>query len=110
MTRLRRLLGRKSARQAEKAYVVEGIKLVEEALRSGADVESVYWSAGAPADLLAHAHDAGVRLFELAPGVMERVADAVTPQPVMAVVAMKCSPLDVLRDASMVLVGTEVRD
>ena len=107
---MRRLLTRRSARQAEGAYVVEGTKLVEEALQRGADVEGVYWAPGAPPALLARAHDHGIRVFELAAGVMERVADAVTPQPVLAVVATARSSLEDLRDATMVLVGAEVRD
>ena len=90
--------------------MIEGVKLLEEALERGADIEGVYWAPGAPPTLLARAHDAGVRVFELAPGVLERVADAVTPQPVLAVVASDRSPIEVLRHATMVVVGAEVRD
>ena len=90
--------------------MVEGIKLVEEALERGVDVEGIYWAPGVPAALLERAHDMGVRIFELAPGVIERVADAATPQPVVAVVATAHSTLADLHDATMVLVGAEVRD
>ena len=110
MTRLRRLVTRRSVRSSEHAYVAEGAKLVEEALDAGAPVEAVYWTAGAPSGLVTRAHDAGVRVFELAPGVLERVADAVTPQPVLAVLGMAPAVLADLRGARLVLVCDEVRD
>src|ERR1700722_14472356 len=40
--RLRRLVGRRSARQAEGRFVVEGTKVLAEALDAGAVIESVY--------------------------------------------------------------------
>lgn len=40
--RLRRLLGRRSARQEEGCFVVEGLNLLEEALATGSLVEAVY--------------------------------------------------------------------
>src|SRR4051812_43562357 len=83
--RLRRLLGRRSAREAEGAFVVEGAKLVSEALRSGA-VEAVYVTAGTTDPVIDAALAAGVRVYDVAPGVIERIADAATPQPVLAVV------------------------
>jgi TrmH family RNA methyltransferase len=51
--------------------------------------------------LVAEAQDAGVRVFELGPGVMERVADTVTPQPICAVVGA----VDVTLDALLEPVG-----
>ena len=90
--------------------MVEGVKLVEEALAASAPIEALYWSTGAPAELVERAHAGGLRVFQLADDVLGRVADAVTPQPVMAVVRMVPSGLDRLRQASMVLVCDEVRD
>ncbi|MGH9165602.1 MAG: hypothetical protein ACRDZW_08850, partial [Acidimicrobiales bacterium] len=46
--RLRRLVARHNVRQAEGAFVVEGAKLVGEALDASAPVEAVYAAAGAP--------------------------------------------------------------
>ena len=37
--------------------------------------------------------DAGARVFPLAPGVLERVADTVTPQPVLTVLPMLDVPV-----------------
>ena len=109
--RLRRLLSRRSAREDERVFVVEGAKVLSEALDAGIDVESVYVVAGAPADrTVERAVAAGARLSTLAPGVLERVADTVTPQPVLAVVPFVDRPLDALRDARLLVVSVDVRD
>ena len=91
-------------------YLAEGANLVPEALAAGASIEAVYWSSGAPADLVERARASGADVFELAPGVLERVADAVTPQPVLAIVAMAPVDLPHIREARSVLVCNEVRD
>lgn len=97
-------------RRAEGAYVVEGPRPVEEALDAGAPIEALYWAAGAPPALVERAGAAGVPVFELAGGVMERVADAVTPQPVLAVARMRPAVLADLRRAGLLVVGVGVQD
>jgi TrmH family RNA methyltransferase len=69
----------------------------------------------AVAALLSSAADRGARIFDLAAGVMERVADTVTPQPVCAVVAAVDISLEQLlgsRPAAdrLLLVCADVRD
>jgi len=90
--------------------VVEGAKVLSEALRAGIPVESVYLAPDAPDDVLLLAKDSGTRVHELAAGVLERVADTVTPQPVMAVVPWVDVPLDTLRQATFLVVCVDVRD
>jgi TrmH family RNA methyltransferase len=73
--------------------VAEGPELIRVALDVGAAVESVYVSPDGGADpaiqeVCRRAGAAGARVFPLAPGVLERVADTVTPQPVLAVLPM----------------------
>ncbi len=67
--RLRRLLGRRSARREEGRFVIEGLNLLEEAVSSGAGVEAVYvdadWATGAPARAVGGEEDAP---WGLAPG------------------------------------------
>jgi RNA methyltransferase, TrmH family len=87
--RLRRLLTRRSAREAEASFVVEGAKLLVEALDAGAAVESVYLdpTAGPGLDpLVQRCLTAGLRVYELEAGVLDRVADTISPQPILAVV------------------------
>jgi TrmH family RNA methyltransferase len=110
VVRLRRLVGRRSVRAAEVAYVAEGPKLLIEALEAGVALESVYAAPGADPELLAKAVAAGARVFALAEGVMERVADTVAPQPVMAVLPMPSLPLRTLSRAAWVVVCAGVRD
>lgn len=95
--------------------VAEGADVISAALAAGAPVESVYWAPGAVsvpalAEVIEVILDAGGRAYPLAPGVMERVADTVTPQPVLAVVGYRPAALDAVAGASLVLVLDEVRD
>lgn len=104
------MAGRTSARQAERVFVAEGVKVVSEALAAGVPIEAVFAAPGAPADLLDRATAAGARVHDLAPGVIERVAGTVTPQPVIAIVAYIDTELDALRTADLVVVCVDVRD
>lgn len=83
---------------------------MSEALDAGAAVESVYLAPDADDPVIQRAEERGIRLFDLAPGVMERVADTVTPQPVMAVARRLDVGLDQLRNNRLVLVCVDVRD
>ncbi len=85
---LRRLSGRRSARVADGAFVIEGPVLVREALAAGVRVQRIFVDA---------AHDAlreefaelgslhAVEVAEVQTGVLGSVLSAVSPQPVCAV-------------------------
>ncbi len=95
--------------------VVEGAELLSVAIAAGADVEAVYVDpagAGTPSvvEVTAGVVAAGGRVFDLAPGVMERVASTVTPQPLLAVVSYAPAPLECLDGATLVVVCIDVRD
>jgi TrmH family RNA methyltransferase len=114
--RIRRLLRQRPARRAEAAFVVEGVNVVGTALEEGTpavDLEALYVAPeadGACPDLLARAEQAGVPVHRLAPGVLQRVADTVTPQPVLAVARWHPPALADLAGADLVVVGVDVRD
>jgi TrmH family RNA methyltransferase len=114
--RVRRLVRQHSFRIAERAFVAEGVKVIEAALAAGASIEGLYAatdseaSSGSAARLVAMAHEHGIRVHELAAGVMERVADAVSPQPVLAVVAMLDVELATVVPYSPLIVCVDVRD
>ena len=115
MRRLRQLLRKRSLRAAEHAVVVEGAELLSVALAAGAPVEAVYVApegADVPAvvEVTGRVLADGGRVFDLAPGVMERVASTVTPQPLLAVVSYTPTPLDELASATLVIVCVDVRD
>ena len=61
-------------------------------------------------DLHARAAANGARVFALADGVIERVSDAVTPQPVVAIVRAPFASLDDVVASSLVVVCADVRD
>jgi TrmH family RNA methyltransferase len=113
--RVRQLLRKRSLRATERALVVEGAELLSMALESGAPIESVYVApvgrtTPAVVDVVARVFDTGVRVFDLAPGVIERISDTVTPQPVLAVVGFSPAVLEDIREATMVVVCVDVRD
>jgi TrmH family RNA methyltransferase len=117
---VRGLLQKRSARWSERVFVAEGAELLRTALRAGAAVESVYLAPEGendPATLetCEQALAAGARLFTLAPGVLERVADTVTPQPVLTVLPMMNTDLGaadppVAADQPLIVVLVDVRD
>ena len=95
--------------------MVEGVKLLHSALEAGAPVEAVFVDdrARSQRDIVAVLDAAlaqGARVFDLAPGVLERVADTVTPQPVLAGVAMPDATLDDVAGATFIVVCIDVRD
>src|SRR5262249_34981120 len=100
---------------SERAFVAEGAKIIGEALDSGVAIESVFYAPDAersPSDdaVVERARAAGGRVLPLAPGVLERVADTVTPQGVLGVVGSVDVGLDALGATGLVVVLEDVRD
>ena len=100
--------------------MAEGAELIRCALDVGAPVESLYVSPDgdhdrAAQDVCRRATAAGARVFPLAAGVLERVADTVTPQPVLAVLPMLEEPAPgaavwAASPGSLLVVLVDVRD
>jgi RNA methyltransferase, TrmH family len=116
---LRRLSRRRSARLEQGRFLIEGRTLIEVALDAGAHVTSVLHDGGRPLDeadaaIGARAAAAGARLIEVPDGIMGRIVDTVTPQPLAAVVDRHPTTLEsVLADGSPtlpVLVLVDVSD
>jgi TrmH family RNA methyltransferase len=103
-------------READRAFVAEGAKLLLTALDGGAPLEGVYVAPEAEAhqlavEVMARAAEAGVRVHRLGRGVMERVADTVSPQPVCGVVSYLDVPVEQLvASGGAILVCAGVRD
>lgn len=105
VARLRRLLRHRADRAAERAFVLEGPTALAEALAAGVAVETVFVAAGTT---VTDTGSAVVR--ELDPGLLQRVASTVTPQPVLAVAPAVDVPIDALRSATFVLVAVDLQD
>ena len=68
--------------------MVEGVNVLDAALDGEADIEALFAAPEAEAEcpaLLDRAAGRGIPVHRLGPGVLERVAGTVTPQPVLAV-------------------------
>jgi RNA methyltransferase, TrmH family len=83
--RLRRLSGRRSARSAEGAFVIDGPTLLADALDAGVPIDDVVAEPTCPEELLARAAADGAVVRSVADGVLARVTDTVTPQSVAAI-------------------------
>jgi RNA methyltransferase, TrmH family len=93
LQRLRRLFGRRSFRYEEGVFVIEGVKLLREAMAAGSGIEAVYVDAervhDAPiAQCIRDLNDRKIRVHIIEPGGLAKVADAVSPQPIAATIAM----------------------
>lgn len=95
-------MGRRSSRSDEGAFVVEGAVLIAEAVAAGWQVEAEFVAPDT-----AFISDAAV--FELAEGVLERVASTERPQPNLAVVRIpeRVASLD---GVSFVVVADQLND
>lgn len=108
---LRRLIGRRSSRHDDGRFVVEGPVLVAEAVAAGWECEAQF--VGVRADGVVHPGiDGAGPVFELAEGVLERVASTQTPQNPIAIVKMRDhgAPQDLLAPASFVVVLDRIAD
>jgi TrmH family RNA methyltransferase len=111
--RLRELLRDPSARRAESAFVLEGPRLVADALDRGAAVECVYIGPNASrafAEVLTRVAAAGVPVRELKEGVLEKLGSTRTPQPVLAIAAIPATPTLDAVPAGLVVVSVDVQD
>jgi TrmH family RNA methyltransferase len=95
--------------------VVEGAELLSVAIAAGHDVEAVYVApeggdVPAVVEVTSRVLETGGRVFDLAPGVMERVASTASPQPLLAVVSYAPALPASLDHATLVVVCVDVRD
>ncbi|MCF8567282.1 RNA methyltransferase [Alicyclobacillus tolerans] len=78
----------KKGRQLNGAFLVEGIRLTDELLRSSLTVDALVWDVGTdelPQALLDAAANRGVPFIEVSPQAFAQLADTVTPQGVIAI-------------------------
>lgn len=101
--RLRALRRDRARRDGEGVFVAEGIHLVDEALASGADIESALLTprleqAGEGRRLASRLRATGIEVRLVADETMEGLQEARSPQPVLAVVRRRPVGLDAVLD------------
>jgi RNA methyltransferase, TrmH family len=112
--RVRGLLEKRKLREQEQAFVIEGVRLAEEALQSGWHVDLVLHSSqlGERGQILLRSFAAaGAEVIEIPPKLMDAVTGTETPQGILAVLPLpdeKALPLPVLLD--FVIIADNLRD
>jgi TrmH family RNA methyltransferase len=106
---------KRALRWSEGVCVIEGPDLVEAALAARAHFEALYVDADALARagiaaLVERASDEGVRVVALANATFARVADAATPQGVMASVYLPVVEVSAVASDGLVLVAHDLHD
>jgi TrmH family RNA methyltransferase len=81
----------KKGRLAEAAFLVEGMRLVEEVLASELKVTEILWDSGGDEitdSIREHIDDLGIPFYELSPRAFQRVSDTVNSQGLIAIVEL----------------------
>jgi len=105
----------KKHRDKQEKYIIEGIHLVQEALRSGADLECIAFDVeqGIPSELSPMAESGGgAQWIGVSAAVIAKCSDTKTPQPVFAVVRKQKAAVEKLlaQKSSLVIVLDGVQD
>lgn len=93
--------------------MIEGPDLIGAALDGEAEFEGLYVDrefVDKYRDVIGRAESAGHRVFALEPGVVAKIADATTPQPIVAAVRFRPSRLEEIEHSAPVVVLHEMRD
>jgi RNA methyltransferase, TrmH family len=109
------LLQKRANRWSERVFVAEGVEVVRCGLESGAIPETLFVAEEAQtipdvAQLVATTLERGSRVFPLAAGVADRVADTVTPHPVFGIFSMTDVDFDQVGRPTLAVACVDVRD
>ncbi len=109
-----RKLGRRSYRDQNGTFIVEGLSLLQEAVGSGAKLREIAYvdSRAEEARFLRGSSEGSVPAHELSQNLMEWVSDVVTSQGILGVIDQVDAPYEdlSLTEASILLVADQVRD
>ncbi len=103
-------------RKKERAFLIESIKMVEEALRGGAEVKML---VAAPSLVQRHgksilklAESRSVDILWISEKIIDSVAETKTPQPVMAVMQMKEHSENelIVHGSKLIVIGHQLQD
>ena len=108
---VRALLNKHQERLHQKKFVIEGVRLVEEAFAAGIQPEMVLYSrvlSERGMCLLDKTRSSGIQADEVAPDLLKSLADTETPQGILAVLPIPEYQLP--GDADFIVLADQVRD
>jgi TrmH family RNA methyltransferase len=111
LARIRALLEKKKARDDEQAFVVEGVRLVEEAQAAGWQPELVLYSAQLSErglQVIQNFRQQGAEVWEIAPGLMDTLTRTETAPGLLAVMPIRRLPIP--ETLSWALITDNLRD
>ncbi len=111
LQRIRGLLDKRKQREEERAFVVEGVRLAEEGLSAGWTPELVLFAEGLSQRGLAAVAgfaQAGAEVLEIAPRLMETLAETEAPQGLLAVFPQPAAALP--ERVNFILIADQLRD
>lgn len=111
LKQVRALLNKRQERESQKLYVVEGVRLMEEAVAAGISPQVVLYSSALSArgvKLLNQIRSSGVQTEEVAPELLKSLSDTETPQGILAVLPIHDCRLP--GQADFVVLADQVRD
>jgi RNA methyltransferase, TrmH family len=102
-------LKKRTYREQERRFLVEGAQCVNEGLASSASIEALFHS-DAEHDVVERAERKGVATYRVSEGIMARLTSTVTPQGLVGVAPFLDVSLDAISEAGSVALLHEVRD
>ncbi len=111
LKQVRALLNKREERTSQRLYMVEGVRLMEEAFAVGIQPEMVLYSNALSERgmrLLGKMRSSGIQADEVAPDLLKSLADTETPQGILAVLPIPEFQLP--GDADFIVLADQVRD
>ena len=108
---IRSLMGRAKERREVNAFVVEGVRLVEEAFNAGWKFQFALYSDGLSergSNLLNQLKSNNIEVDEVAGDLLQKLSDTETPQGILAVLELNQIPLP--ETPNFILVPDQIRD
>jgi RNA methyltransferase, TrmH family len=108
---VRSLMGRAGDRREENAFVVEGVRLVEEAVSAGWNFRFALYTDGLSErgnNLLGRLKEKDIEVDEVAGDLLQKLSDTETPQGILAV--LEFSELSSPENPDFILIPDQIRD
>lgn len=108
---VRTLMGRAKDRREENAFVVEGVRLVEEAVKAGWNFQFALYTDGLSergSNLLSRLNAKDIEVDEVAGDLLQKLSDTETPQGILAV--LELSELSSPENPNFILIPDQIRD